>query len=109
MSVLVLVIRSRVSASSSVSVSRFRVLSSFFGFGFDLCCYVSFPFALFDSVFVDMFRLGFRCPISLIVRFFIYRCCSSLYSNIVSLSLSFCLFGFVLFSLIYMFSPGYPG
>ena len=42
------------------------MLSSFFGFGFDFRCYVSVPFALLDSVSVDVFRLGFR-PVSLIV------------------------------------------
>ena len=84
------------------------MLSSFFGFGFDFRCYVSVTFALVDSVSVDVFRLGFR-PIMLIVLCFIYRCCSSLYFNIVSLPLSFCLFGFILFSLIHMLSPGYPG
>ena len=103
-----LVIRSRVLFSASVSTFRFRVLSSLFGFGFEFRCYVSFLFAFFDSVFVNVFRLGIRCPISLIVLFFIYRS-SSLYFNIVSLPLSFCLFGFILISFIYMFSPGYPG
>ena len=80
-----LVIRSRVLFSASVSTFRFRVLSSFFGFGFDFRCYVSFLFALFDSVFVDVFRLGFRFPISVIVPIFMYRCCFSL-------SFLFCLF-----------------
>ena len=63
---IALVIRSRVLFSSSVSASRFRVLSSFFGFGFGFRCYVSVPFALLNSVSVDVFRLGFR-PVSLIV------------------------------------------
>ena len=53
------------------------MLSSFFGFAFDFRCYVSFSFALFDSVFADVFRLGFVvCPVSLIFLWFNYRCCS---------------------------------
>ena len=95
-----LVIRSRVLFSASVSTFRFRVLSSFFGFGFDFRCYVSFLFALFDSVFVDVFRLGFRFPISVIVLIFIYRCYSllsfqycSIIANVLPFS-SFALVGF---------------
>ena len=96
-----LVIRSRVLFSASVSTVCFRVLSLCFGFGFDVRCYVSFLFALFDSVFVDVFRLGFRFPISVIVLIFIYRCYSSLsfqYCIIIAIVLpfsSFTLFGFI--------------
>ena len=88
---------------------KFCVLPSFFGCCFEFRCYVSVPFALFDSVLVDGFRLGFRCPISLTVLVFFYRCYCSLSFNVVSLSRSFCLFDFIVFSFIYMFSPGYPG